>query len=570
MQHHLDEFSVTDVRHALQEAWRVVCFRRWCFIFPFCIATTLALLCSLWVPRKYTTRTVIKREQDPVFANMMGLKWTHPYAEIRERMLADLRDEEVIEGILDELGLLDGLERFEDGELTPESLAVKDARVKAVSKGLSTESLESSGTGDVVCITLRMFKPEYMPEILGLIRDKYITSAKKRTIELLQDVKQFFETESERCRGELRELQRELVEYELKYPGIDPSHPDAGGTERTTLTVERLSLERKLAELKSQRVRLVGRLARGADAAQDNEATDDALVVARPNERYMELVQEVNKLLRDIADRKALQGMTEQHPVIQQLRIRMEARREELARTPRQETSLSRSAEDDSGQTEMLATQRLTQELADVDAKIDAHTARLATLDEQISKVERGRALAIDHRQDYSRLKEQAQRTADELISWQQNLSPIQHIFLVEDRDRTLHFATVKDVQPIARPSSPDAGVVTLICLAIGGAVGALWVLLTELMDRSFRTIKQLKSSLGISVIESIDEIMTEAGRRRRLARSLILVPGAASICIGAMAIAGLMAYLSIENPGEYELLKSAPMRACQFVLGQG
>jgi hypothetical protein len=176
--------------------------------------------------------------------------------------------------------------------------------------------------------------------------------------------------------------------------------------------------------------------------------------------------------------------------------------------------------------------------------------------------------MAVEHRQDYLVLRQKADSLNAEAKTWQTNIDAIQHVFTVEDRNRTVHFTTLKDVLAVEKPTSPRAVLVTAVCLAIGAAAGVLFVLLTELIDRSYRTVKQLRSSLGIPVIEGIDEIVTQAIRRRRRLRHYLVMPAAALVCAGAMLAAGAMAYLSIENPRTFERLKSAPGIAGHFVAG--
>jgi len=108
-----------------------------------------------------------------------------------------------------------------------------------------------------------------------------------------------------------------------------------------------------------------------------------------------------------------------------------------------------------------------------------------------------------------------------------------------------------------------------VICLAIGAAAGVLVVLIVELMDRTYRTAKQLRTSLGIPVIEGIEEILSRAARQKRLLRRLVLVPAAAGVAIGLVLVTGSMAYLSIERPSDYELLKESPQRLYHVVAGQ-
>ncbi|MCZ6699076.1 MAG: hypothetical protein O7D94_09125, partial [Planctomycetota bacterium] len=83
MHHQVDEFSVTDIRHTISEIWRVVRERRWWFIFPFCVGTTVACAASLFIPRKYTTTMMFERKNDPVLAGMLARRWTRMYDDQR-------------------------------------------------------------------------------------------------------------------------------------------------------------------------------------------------------------------------------------------------------------------------------------------------------------------------------------------------------------------------------------------------------------------------------------------------------------------------------------------------------
>jgi uncharacterized protein involved in exopolysaccharide biosynthesis len=570
MRHHLDEFSVTDVRHTLEEAWRIVRQRRWMFVFPFCIAMTAAMLCSFMVPRLYTARTIIKREHDPVFANMMGSSWTRPYVQIRERMDTDLRDPQAIAEVFEELDLPEGLERFEDGKLVPASAAARRALVDRTVEGLTIESLTTSPDRDVMAINLTTSDPKHAQNILRVIRDKYMATARARTVEVLHSAEEFFKGESERCRLELAVLHRRLVEYELKYPGINPDLSDPSRTEQTALVVERVDLERRLNDLRLKGQQLERRLAAATGSEVDLGPSAEQVVAVEPNPRYMELKQDINRLLREIAEKKTLRGMTDQHPDIRQLWITLAMRQDELTTTPREQWAVSEFADIgpiESGEPSLAS--QIEVQLADLEAKTAVHESRLAAIGDQIAGIDRRRAFAVEPRQDYLELKRKAQRLRAELESWQQNLGPIQRIFLVEDRDRTIHFATVQDVAAVTRPSSPNANLVVVVCVIIGVAIGALFVLLSEFLDRSYRTVKHLKTSLGLPVVESIDEIVTQAVLRRRLVRGLVLRPAAALICVSAMVVAGTMAYLSIERPAKYELLKAAPLRAYQSFIGR-
>jgi len=566
MQHHLDEFSVTDIRHTIAEVWRVVSSRRWYFLFPFCLLASAALACSLWLPRQYRTHTIIKREHDPVFASLLGNRWTQPYSEIRQYMEKDLKDVEAIENVLDELGLPIDLKRYPDGTLTPEGQRQRRAMAEQVSAGLATTALEASAQRDIVSVWLTLPKPDLIPPLLARLRDRYIATARQHTVQVLQDVEGFFLAEAERTRVQLATLQKRMLEYEMQYPGVDPESPDRSREREAAMTVERVELERTIDDLTLKRSRIESELV-AIRAGGDGTGVADALpTIANPE--YEAVRANMEQTIKEIADGKTLRFMTEQHPVIQGLRRRLAVLQTQLYGTPERTLAADVPTEDPEA-ARQAALRKLEAQAGDLDAQLAARRARLAQIDEDTRTLERRRALTIEHRQDYLKLKQESARANSELNGWMQNVESIRHVLKIEDRGRTVHFSLLQDVRPIVGPCAPTAKSILVICLAIGAAAGVLVVLIVELMDRTYRTAKQLRTSLGIPVIEGIEEILSRAARQKRLLRRLVLVPAAAGVAIGLVLVTGSMAYLSIERPSDYELLKESPQRLYHVVAGQ-
>ena len=139
----------------------------------------------------------------------------------------------------------------------------------------------------------------------------------------------------------------------------------------------------------------------------------------------------------------------------------------------------------------------------------------------------------------------------------------------LEKNDRGIHFAVTQKPYLASKPSAPVSLTIMLACLGIGLAFGAVFGLLKEFVDRSFRTAKQLSTTLGVPVIESVDEIITRAIHRKRMFRQIVLVPALMLLLTASTILAGTMAYFSIENPSRYEQIKTMPQRAVQLVIGQ-
>ncbi|HUN81889.1 MAG TPA: hypothetical protein VMV81_10315 [Phycisphaerae bacterium] len=546
--HHIDDFSVSDLRHTLGEAFRVVCDRRWRFILPFLGVSTLALIASLWLPRQWSVSTIIRREHDPMLASMVGKTWTEPYADIRTRMASELSDMETIQTILRGMKLPEHGEYYSDGQLSPASATAESAMAAEVAAGLVIKNVETSATRDVVSIRLTMGDSAHVADILRAIRDNYISRAQRRTTEILRGAETFLQGETTRCRGEAGSLQKQLFELEATYPGINPDAVDPTQAAETSLVVEGVQLARKLDEVRDDLARL------DSGNEQAIVASDVAAVAsgaARPNPRYTSLMQDIEKIQRDIIEGRTMKMMTEQHPTIQRLVASLEAKQSELDRTP--------ATEAEAAGLQLTPTERLTSRKAELLASRASLEKKIAANREERGRIEQSRTGMLQARDSYLKIKAKLARANEELAGWEQNMGPLKHVLTLEDSNRGIHFATVRDVESVVRPASPDGRVVIGLCFAIGAAVGVVVVLVTELLDRSFRTAQGLSSSLGIPLIESIDEILTAAAIRKRLIRRVVILPVTAAVLTLTTFAAGAMAYLSLQQPADYETVKHSP-----------
>ncbi|RIK68979.1 MAG: hypothetical protein DCC65_02280 [Planctomycetota bacterium] len=579
-QHHHDEYTMTDIRHTLGEVWRVVRDRRWYFIAPSCVITTIALLCSVWVPRTYTASTIVKREQDPVLASMMGQAWTEPYGEIRKRIASDMADIEFVAEALDELDLPRGLQRFENGELTPASAARRAALAREVREGLKVTSIDSSSSRDIVEMTLSLHDATHLTEILSHLRDKYARLAKKKTGSILRDAQKFFQAESDKCRARLAGLEKQLREFEARYPGIDPQVADPTLVEQAALVTERIELEGKIKDLSAQREELAASVEKLAadcsDAAAGMAGVSGVSVNAGgaltqevphvPNPAIAEVMDEIRVLEDELLTAKSIRLMTDQHPAVVRIRRTLDARRAELASLPATVPDLSPTRNTaPAGPTPL---EQAETRLAHADTKLAAARARIDEISTRIGVMERRRLEAVDQREAYLKIRQQADRTRGELDGWQANLGPIGHVLTLEDSDRGIMFSVLRDTARAPKPASPNAMLVLLVCVAIGAAAGGITVVSVELLDHSFRTVKQLGSTLGVPVIEGVDEILTRQKRRRRLVRKLVLMPAVATVLVVAVAVAGAVAFLSIEQPDRLEQIRQSPGKVYEIAMG--
>lgn len=573
MHHQIDEFSVTDIRHTISEVWRVVRERRWWFIFPFCVGTTVACAASLFIPRKYTTTMMFERKNDPVLAGMLAQRWTRMYDDQRKRLRHDLLRDEVIEEVVSELNLPPGLPINAGGELSPEGERARGEFAREIVHGLEPILIEKTTNRDIMQLSLSLTDPTHALEILDGVLRKYEDTMREQTLTFMQSAEEFYTDRIARCGAELSDLDRQLVDLRKKYPGIESSDEDPTAIERSALQLERTKHMDNIDDLLFRMTKITRNIARSTRTDESEQAgPDDALefdpVEMTANPRYAALRMEIEKIDREITDNTKLKFMTELHPTIVSLQKLRERRSEELAGTaPRIPADKLPAASPQSvfqSQEDLLIAQR-----EKLDAEIASSRAKLASIDGRIADSRSLRNDILENREAYRRLEKSSDQVRSEIHAWQGELGPLRNAVTLEKNDRGIHFAVTQKPVRANKPSAPVSLTIMLACLGIGLASGVVLGLLKELVDRSFRTAKQLSTSLGVPVIESVDEIITRTIQRKRLFRQIVLVPALMLLLAASTIVAGTMAYFSIENPSRYEQIKTMPRRAVQLVIGQ-
>ena len=101
-----------------------------------------------------------------------------------------------------------------------------------------------------------------------------------------------------------------------------------------------------------------------------------------------------------------------------------------------------------------------------------------------------------------------------------------------------------------------------MVSLFLGVVAGVCVVLLFEIFDHSFHTSRQVTRSLGLGVLESIDEIVTAADRARLFRRRVLIAPVIVLCMLATVTTSNAMAYLSLKHPNLHQRLTILPERA--------
>lgn len=558
--HHIDEFSVSDIRHTLHEIWRVVRDRRWLFILPACIVASIAFLCSLMIPRLYDGGAIVKSEHDPVFSIVNASVWAQPFAEIKDRMQHEIKDPVLIEAALSDCGRLQKLDHFPDGTLTPEGKQQRDHLIASIANGLSTKTISESDNERIVQITMRHPDRRLIPDVVRAIRNRYIPRATEMAVQVLEDVQAFLRSEADKSRDRIAQLNQQIIELELKYPGINPDQPDRLDAEQTKLVIEKVDSERELQDLRIYQTDLKNSLAM---LSRQDDTPPAAQQV--PNPRRAELLDEIQRLREQIQQGLTQKGMTNEHPTIVAAREQLDLRQKEFDETPAMITDAYSAESEVSRQGALDETRRQVSKLG---ARIEAKETRLAAVVARLAEIDQVRARAMEHRQTYHKARAELLRIKEDLKQWQEQIAPVSQVLYLDNKNRSVRFSAIQDSWVSSTPVTPKTSLVMLVCLGIGAVIGVLAVLIAELLDHSYRTAKQLTTSLGLPVIESIDEILTAATLKRRMVRKVVVMPIAATLAFTAATSSGLLAYMSLTNPAKYGGIADSARQTVNELLG--
>ena len=148
-------------------------------------------------------------------------------------------------------------------------------------------------------------------------------------------------------------------------------------------------------------------------------------------------------------------------------------------------------------------------------------------------------------------------------------LASIEPAIKAIEQNRLLRFSQGQPARGSSMPVSPKATTIVLLALLAGIASGGVFVVLTEVFDHVYRSSGHVARSLGLPMLESIDEIVTGQDRRYLFVRNAVIIPLMVFCFIGLTGLTGSMAYLSIERPWAYQKIRKIPQAALQLFAGE-
>jgi uncharacterized protein involved in exopolysaccharide biosynthesis len=326
---------------------------------------------------------------------------------------------------------------------------------------------------------------------------------------LAEQTLEFFEQEVERLNGELARQSERIVEFKRANSDALPQSLAFREDRRTSLRERLEQIDRELALLDEQELRLVEVFEGGGSTDPRGDSSPETLQLAR--------------LQEDLDSALALLSPTNPRVRILQAQIRqVEAK------------LLAATAEDDA---ETAADPRravLDNQLADIASQrqamqdqlvfIESETERLSESIERTPEI----AIAVESlERDYQNVQNQYDQAADRLATAAQG----ERIELLSKGER---ISVIENATVPGEPSSPNRPMIAGAGAVIGVGLGSALIFLMEFLNQAIRRPVDLERQLGVTPIATLPYIRT---RREIIWKRLLLVALLALVIIGGPAI---------------------------------
>lgn len=570
----IEDSSFALLRDNVSEALRILMLRRWSFFIPFCLVTCIAAIASHRVTRIYESRTVIERRDHPVLMNLQQTAATGGFAMFfRPTLARDVRDIEAMAEVVENLELAGKLERNPDGSLTPESEKKCLDAGAALASGVKVSLNQKAEHFDQIEIAYSSSDLTMPQRLVEEISRVYTERTRHRLTEMLTEVTDYFRELADAQWERKGKLEEDLLSFQANYIGVDPTDPGSLQMKLNSLETERAELARTIDSLGREivmRTHLRDQYQNRAKQKAMSDVVPDAPNIARSAET-IQIEKEIREIQHAVHELQLTRRMTDRHPDIIEHRKRIDVLQQRLREQykidgERIEANNELVLTDDVTDAAIDAiagwsaeTAAIQMQIQDREAQLAATKTRLRIVESEIDKHEQVLANVFKHRKEYLFKKDNISQAVEEYHHAMERVALAEGVLNADDSERGITFTELTPPTPCVRPIHPKSTTVLALSLLVGFAAGAIGVLLKELFDHTYRTSKQVTRSLGLGILESVDEIITSADRARRFRRKVFYAPVAILVLGAGVFISCAAAYMSVEHPSRFNRMMRGP-----------
>lgn len=580
-----EERSFAEIRRILQDVLRILALHPWAFFVPFCLATSIAFVVSLYSPRTYSATTTFERRDDPVALSLDISSGAASFKFFRKTMVQDLKSVAQMATVVENLGLTDDLEHDADGNLTPESVARRDSMARSLAGKLS---ITTRSPGEFVDhVTIRYTGPDRLigKRLVDETKNTYIKRCREWIKEHLVNQRQYFQEQADVAQRELTAARRMATKFRLEHPLVDPNNPGS-------ITFKLTQLESERRNMLMQKEGLVADLHLQEQVLHSlGAATSDSLIPgpvngrqgpepAQPSPEALAIAAQMQKVDTEIQELRTTRGMTMQHPEIVELTQKRSFLVDQLSRQQERDAELGPRQQGPTDAANLALVGKMATLPAQIDraltigrvntvkAKVADLEQRLVDNEEMIGDLREAKTNIFENQEEFALVRDRVTRARTEFAKLQGTLGRIDPAIHATEQGRLVKFTAGPPAHGSSLPISPSAKNIVILSIVFGVAAGVLFVILAEILDHVYRSSTHVAKSLGMPILDSIDEIITTHDRRSILVQRLVVAPLILGGGVMTTGLTGTMAYLSLTNPQAYQKVRRIPEAAVQFFAG--
>lgn len=555
-----------DIRATVQSIAKVASRRRWLLFFPFCIAATSAFLLSHFLPRTHRAVTKFERRDDPALMNLPPSEASGSFLYFRRTLQEDILGREVMGDVVEQLGLVDDLPRDASGELTEEGVKQRDALIARLAGSVEARFEHQSEHIDMVSLIYEGPDGALMRPLLDTIKKSYTTWVTRRTREMLQRSRDYFDDEQRKAAGELNAIQDELKSLRLAYPDLNIGDPDAIKRRIEESTRQLTDLQRRRQEM----VVDVGHL-RAFLNDQSLTATAEG-VVAGGLRVDDEMVQSLRQRMIEVDNQIVLmrdgRGMTDRHPKMVELTTQRAALEESMRSRLNELAAATQNGKSVPGMSAVeLARKKVEMDLAARQDQLSAIDREIADLQKSIAMDDSRREAFLTASQQFHLQERQLGTVQEERDTYAGFVESLDRMLGMNANEHGIRFLDPGPATGSLSPVAPTAKTVILMALMCGVVAGIGLTVFAELFNNRFRSIGEVAKTLQMDVLERIGEVTTPEIMKRRWWRQRVLQPVFAVALLCCTAVSGYFAYQGIVTAPSGDVLQmdnaaSTPLEA--------
>ncbi len=520
---------------AIYELWDVILQHRWRFVLPAFAITTLVLLGSLFLPRKYQAVANFERRNAPELIEAIRSGASESYMDPMQSLTKEMSGSHAIAQVIQDLK--PRLEKVGYVSNDAELIRLRDK----VKQQLLVHREYADNTRVQLRLELVLDNPNIAALIVNGLVDRYISTTRATMVDRANSSIAFYDKLIAQNREALETRQQELGTFEQKYAMLLPEQPFSIQSQLGEAQEELTRLNTELEGLEIRR--------RSLREALDQEPATTPSVVHGPNPERQRLVQKLEQLQELIREHVNKLRMTESHPEMIALREQEAEMQAKIAAT---QESVITATEDHPNPKRAELELQLTSANAERESlqeQITIRREKIAGLTEMSAEMLPARAL---HRKLLAEVD-----TSQKDVDYYQNMRRRAENYLTpEAGDRGVQLEFVRRAEAHQLPVSPNLAQVILVAGFLGIAAGALSVFLAHRTDESFRNARQLAEATTIPLLGSVSELITRQHRRMRRLRYSVLYPMNTAVMATVLVVICGVLYLDLERPDVLKVLK--------------